>query len=322
MTAPVSENELRNRLRRLANLLDPNRRLRALPQRLRARRFLAEHVTLSAAAAGDAIARRIADGAPAAIGKIGNSELRVLTRWRRATEQGRPPRFPDWLRGEALIGPGVFPTDDDALARFAAFWLEGLRSVDMLAVWHNRGEAEIVDAYCPAADYVEFETLEPYLLAQPWTRALTGRRVAVVTPFPLSVRAQYARRREVWGAADVLPAFDLQTIEAPLSPALVPARHPDWFARLDDVTERLERTGFDVALIGAGAMSIPLCARAKAMGRIGIHTGGATQVLFGVRGRRFDAERRIAPLMNSSWIRPLPEETPDRWRLVENGAYW
>lgn len=318
----ILRNEWRNRLRRVANRLDPERRLRQLPQRLRAWRFLARHVVLNATEGGDLIARKIADGAPSAIGKIGASELRILNRWRRAATRGRKPRFPDWLREEAMIGPGVFPATDEILARFAAYWLERLRMTDGLAVWHHPGEADIVDAYCAAADYIAFESFEPYLSPRPWTRGLAGRRVAVVTPFPRTVRAQYARRREIWGEAEILPDFDLRTIEAPLSPALAPPRHSDWFARLEDMMERLEREAFDVALIGAGAMSIPLCAHAKALGRIGIHTGGATQVLFGVRGRRFDAERRIAPWINPSWVRPFPEETPERGDLVENGAYW
>lgn len=314
--------ELRNRLRRLANLLDPGRRLRRLPQRLRARRFHAAHPVLTAAGAGDAIARRIAAGTPSAIGKIGNSELRVLVRWWRAARQGREARFPGWLREEAMVGPGVFPADDAFLSAFAAFWLERLRAVDLLAVWHKPGEAEIVRAHCPAAEFADFAALEPYRLERPWTRVLAGRRVAVVTPFPRTVLAQYARRRAVWGEAGVLPDMDLRVVEVPVSPALVPPRHADWFALYAEVAGRLEREPFDVALIGAGALSIPLCAHAKALGRIGIHTGGATQVLFGIRGRRFEAEAHIAPLMNAHWIRPLPEETPERCALVENAAYW
>jgi hypothetical protein len=315
-------NGLRNRLRRLANLLDPGRRLRRLPQRLRARRFRAAHTVLTAADAGALIARRIGDGTPSAIGKIGNSELRLLLRWRRAVRRGREPRFPGWLREEAMVGPGLFPADDATLARAAALWLERLRAVDLLAVWHNRGEAEILRAHGTAAAFTEFAALEPYRLARPWTRALAGRRVAVVTPFPRTVLAQYARRRDIWGTHAVLPDLDLRVVEVPFGPALVPPAEPDWFARLAALEARLEREPFDVALIGAGALSIPLCAHAKALGRIGIHTGGATQVLFGIRGRRFEAEAHIAPLMNAHWVRPLPEETPARCALVENAAYW
>ena len=194
--------------------------------------------------------------------------------------------------------------------------------VDLLVVWHNRGEAEILRAHGPAATFTEFAALEPYRLAEPWTRALAGRRVAVVTPFPRTVLAQYARRHEVWGAQAVLPDIDLRVVEVPFGPALVPPAEPDWFARLAALEERLEREPFDVALIGAGALSIPLCAHAKALGRIGIHTGGATQVLFGIRGRRFEAEAHIAPLINAHWVRPVPEETPERRALVENAAYW
>jgi hypothetical protein len=53
-----------------------------------------------------------------------------------------------------------------------------------------------------------------------------------------------------------------------------------------------------------------------------VHLGGATQILFGVRGRRWDAHPVIKRFFTDAWIRPLPDERPGgRWRL-EGGAYW
>jgi len=312
----------RNRLRRLAAWIDPDRRLRGIPRRLREADFKRDHEVADTETGGRIIAEIIRERRPAAIGKIGNTELRVIRRL--FADEDRVPRYPNWLREEAILCSGIFPTDDAFLTRFAKHWSRRLADFDVLGVWYTRGEREAVRRWGnPAARHIEISGLEPYLQIEPWSAALAGRRVAVVTPFARSVKRQYERRREVWAAHPaVLPEMDLRLIPVPHSPFLVPPRHADWFELLDDVMGRLEAETFDVVLIGAGSLALPLCAHARGMGRIGIHTGGATQVMFGIRGNRFDAVPEIARLMNENWIRPAPEETPDEASLIEDGAYW
>ena len=45
------------------------------------------------------------------------------------------------------------------------------------------------------------------------------------------------------------------------------------------------KKNFDVAIIGCGAYGFPLAAKLKQAGKIVIHLGGATQLLFGIIGR-------------------------------------
>jgi hypothetical protein len=99
---------------------------------------------------------------------------------------------------------------------------------------------------------------------------------------------------------------------------MVPPRHRDWFEALEDLKSRMEKMEFDIALVGAGAWSLPLVAHAKAMGKKGIHLGGSLQLMFGIKGGRFDNNQ----IYNSHWIRPLFDESPANFRLMENGAYW
>jgi phytoene dehydrogenase-like protein len=79
---------------------------------------------------------------------------------------------------------------------------------------------------------------------------------------------------------------------------------------------------FDVAIIGAGAYGLPLAAHIKRLGKKAIQLGGATQILFGIRGRRWDRMPFFQGLYNEHWVRPLPEETPLNFQSVEDGCYW
>ena len=73
-------------------------------------------------------------------------------------------------------------------------------------------------------------------------------------------------------------------------------------------------------MVGAGAYGIPLCSYAKSLGKIGIDTGGGTQLIFGIRGGRWRTNH--SELFNEHWILPSKEETPSGVNKVEGGCYW
>jgi hypothetical protein len=99
---------------------------------------------------------------------------------------------------------------------------------------------------------------------------------------------------------------------------MVPPVHRDWFEGVEELKKAMTKQEFDVAIIGAGAWSLPLAAHAKTLGKIGLHLGGTLNLLFGIRGGRFDDRG----FYNDNWIRPVNSERPSNFNLMENGAYW
>ena len=79
---------------------------------------------------------------------------------------------------------------------------------------------------------------------------------------------------------------------------------------------------FDIALISAGAYSLPLANHAKKMGKVGIHAGGALQIFFGVTGQRYDNYSQVQRFLNTEWKRPFVHERPANWQEIEDGCYW
>jgi hypothetical protein len=49
--------------------------------------------------------------------------------------------------------------------------------------------------------------------------------------------------------------------------------------------------------------------------------GGATQLLFGVLGNRWQ-DRDVSKFFNEHWKRPYPQETPEKANTIENACYW
>ena len=79
---------------------------------------------------------------------------------------------------------------------------------------------------------------------------------------------------------------------------------------------------FDIALIGCGAYGFPLAAHVKRIGKQAIHLGGSLQILFGIKGKRWDNHPVISKLYNEHWIRPRVEDKPNKAHLVEDACYW
>ena len=82
---------------------------------------------------------------------------------------------------------------------------------------------------------------------------------------------------------------------------------------------------FDVAIIGCGAYGFPLAAKLKLAGKQAIHLAGATQLLFGIKGKRWEENGAFAyvqKFFNDAWVYPSDEDKPKEAAKVENGCYW
>lgn len=142
---------------------------------------------------------------------------------------------------------------------------------------------------------------------------------------------QYEKNREKLFSnkpeqADILPEFELKTIKAVQTIAGErDDRFKDWFEALDWMKSECHKMDFDVAIIGCGAYGFNLAAEIKRMGKIVIHLGGVTQILFGIKGKRWEnggCGKEMNQYMNSYWVRPLEEEKPKGSNEVEGGCYW
>lgn len=274
---------------------------------------------------GPLLEQAIVQARPYAAGKIGAVELRGLRHhFSRVADRDRgvaPRRYPVDVADALFLNAGVFPRNDDAFDRFGACYLEAVRDMDALAQWFNAGERQILRRECPRASLVMLPSLEPFLSATPWSMALEGRRVLVVHPFTATIRRQHRRRTDLWEDGRVLPDFELLTLRAPLSAGLVPPEHPTWTGALAALTDRMDALNYDVAIIGAGAFSLPLAVHAKRRGAVGIHLGGAVQILWGIIGTRWE-EGGFQRFFRESWVRPGADETPEGVAKIERAAYW
>lgn len=198
-------------------------------------------------------------------------------------------------------------------------------------------EEWLLARYVPGVAVSGISYLEPWRIMdvdnrvrdniKPWTSALEGKKVLVVHPFAASIERQYATNRtkifQNLPIENILPEFELITLKAVQTLGDSTSEFKDWFEALDYMVNQCRQIDFDVAIIGCGAYGFPLAAEIKRMGKIAVHLGGATQVLFGIRGGRWDAYDGVyAEMMNEYWVRPSDEEKIKDSDKIENGCYW
>ncbi len=280
------------------------------------------------------MSQMLATGEPCMIARLGSTELSCMLNYLGVKYPSRyksvrgyiSNQTPPWWWNQSVLTQmqncaGFFSASRERIERFCELMIEDLSSVDVLGSWLK--EESFFAEELAQAKKVMLEDLEPFFTKNPWTRALEGKKVLVVHPFAETIKRQFERRDKLFDDG-LLPNFDLDVLQAVQSIAGQETEFEDWFDALESMKEQISKKDFDVCILGCGAYGFPLAAFVKKMGKQAIHLGGATQLLFGIKGARWEQYivYPYANLFNEYWVRPDEIETPKNAGIVESGCYW
>lgn len=271
------------------------------------------------------IAEAIKAGKPCMIARYGSVELKAMMDTV-AVHLG----IRDTVREKTLTplcnNAGFFPHDAKAAREFGERLIGWSKDVDLLAVWYWPMEVYAIKNFCKHAVLIDPYSLEPYYYDNPWSGALAGKKVLVIHPFEETIKSQYAIRSKLFKDVSVLPEFQLITLKAVQSIGGGNDEFSSWFAALKHMEDSIAKIDFDVALIGCGAYGFALASYIKGLGKVAIHIGGATQLIFGIKGKRWVDHPEAYPLLhtlfNEHWVNPTESEKPKKANSVEGGCYW
>ncbi|MDP3913238.1 MAG: hypothetical protein Q8R96_05820 [Bacteroidota bacterium] len=276
----------------------------------------------------------IAEG-PCMIARFGGFELATVVnylgikRLSRNTSGFIKGETPAWWWEDTLLlsmhtNAGFFPMQIDKVEKFCQLMITDIPLVDILGSWlPNEHYFKNELNNCKR---VNFELLNPYFSSIPWTKALEGKKILVVHPFAKTIAEQY-KKRDLIFLNNLLPEFELKTIKAVQSIAGKKTNFNDWFEALEYMKTEIDKHDYDICLIGCGAYGFPLAAHVKRREKKAVHLGGSLQLLFGIRGKRWEDETynskyNYANLMNEYWVKPNKQERPNNAALVEDACYW
>ncbi len=264
------------------------------------------------------------------IGRHGTIELTMcLQMWKQQSM--------DMIRAEILErNAGVFPLEETSLVDWFKGYFDASLSADVLgAAWYKplaKSEWNMISELNPKCIKIPLRSIEPYYCkpVDHWTRILEGRNVTVVSSFTSTMQKQLEYKAQIWPSSydSLLPMANWSFVRSYYAPVLAKGRAewPSGIKSWSDAVTYMEaevlKTKPEIVLIGCGGLGMILGHRLKKKGIVAVVLGGAIQVLFGIRGKRWENHPVISSFWNSDWLKPNVMEVPKGAEAVEGGCYW
>ena len=266
----------------------------------------------------------ILSGKPFLAGRFGATELSCV----RTFDFEVSSKY-DKVLSQMKMWSGFFPSEKEMGFNFKNLMMKSIPSADVMGIWMLPFEEYYLNKY----GKTDLKTtylfdLEPWSSPEnPWSAALKGKKVLVIHPFAETIKFQYQNRVNLFPGTEILPEFELKILKAVQTVAgTKDDRFDSWFDALDWMYQEAIKIDFDVAIIGCGAYGFPLAAKLKQVGKQAIHLGVATQLLFGIKGKRWDEKtgtyEYVQKFFNDAWVYPSDEDKPKAANKVEGGCYW
>ena len=231
---------------------------------------------------------------------------------------------------------GIFPNTRDSVKQWCEEYRAAGRQTDIFAAgWYKPlaiSEWKYLQKESPNVKYIPLRSLEPYYVEPEtsWLKALEGQRVTVVSSFAASMSEQLAYMDQIWFKK---PSFFPKTtnwsfVRSYYCPIMAkgqcqwPEPVESWMEAIDYLEEEVLKTNPKIVLIGCGGLAMILGARLKQKGIVSIVMGGAIQILFGIKGKRWDTHPIISSFYTSDWLYPNQSEIPGAFKEIEGGCYW
>ena len=277
------------------------------------------------------ILKALKDGNGCSIGRHGTVELTLLL------QAWNNPALMNLDQCSVLErNAGIFPRTIDMTANWVMEYWNASEDTDVLAAgWYKplaSAEWKFIDETNPQCQRIPLRSLEPYY-SKPidrWTRALEGQSVCVVSSFAETMEQQLSIAPSLWGDdyETLLPSANWTFVRSYYSPILAQGRCEwpqgiqSWMDAATHLEQEVLKTGARIVLLGCGGLAMPLAYRLKKKGLICIVMGGAIQVLFGIKGKRWATHPVISGFWNAAWTQPKPDEIPGAAAEIEGGCYW
>ena len=261
------------------------------------------------------IKQAIQETLPLSFGKIGSIEAAHISRyliWKNSVNYN-PSLF---------INAGVYVKDEDDFIEWFNDYIESVKDIDYILQWcAAQGDKYIIENVWHGEEiFYKFTDIEPYTHKEDgWHYSLSDKKVLFVSPFSDTVKEQAKKYNKIWNGASI---GEVLTVRSPYSEALTGEPPTRWASKLNKIIDEIRELDFDFATFGCGGLSLSVCRFIKSMGKPCVHLGGGNQLLFGIKGKRWDDHELLSKFYNEHWIRPLAHEVPKNNTLVEGGCYW
>jgi len=274
---------------------------------------------------------------PYAVGRLGISEKHWMHYPALLEEQpssAKRKAFEMRLLYHGMSQVGIFPAQTRFYLRYNQFFVDKLRDMDWLGlVLEPVLDPRVIHYYHLASKLIYHLDMIPdkSIPNNPdncYVQYFAGKKILIVCPFGefLKERATQETFEGVWSktgkkwfypsCVDALEfpyGFDIETHKM----------YSTAFDLFEHIRAEIATRDFDIALIAAAGLSVPIASVVKGMGKIAIDLGGELQFLFGVIGKRWrDEGRWVKGYFTDWWIDVPAKYRPKQKGVAGAGAFW
>jgi hypothetical protein len=237
------------------------------------------------------------------------------------------------LKFHASNQEGIFPASCDFYLEFNRFYMNHVKNLNCLGLFYQPAamEMELVRHYQLKNKLIYFVSQEPGRTdEQCYLPHFRDKKVLLICPFAdlLKKRATQEIFEGIWSKFGKKWFYPRQVdaVEFPYGFAKdTQQKYSTVMDLFDFIMGKVLQKDFDVAVIAAGGLSIPIASTIKNMGKIAIDLGGQLQIVFGVVGKRWrDWSDMKENYFNDYWIDMPAQYKPKETDLCDmpDAGYW
>ena len=144
-----------------------------------------------------------------------------------------------------------------------------------------------------------------------------NKKICVVSYFAEEMKTQFKNIKKIF------PHIDLTNLnlEFVVSDNTIRGNeeHDNWCQTFDFLKRKINKTNSDIYLVSCGAYGLLLCNYIKTKEKNSIYVGGLLQMLFGLKGSRWDDRNFMNKYYNDLW--KYPKKKPKNSEKVEGWCY-
>lgn len=241
----------------------------------------------------------------------------------------------DNVRPAMKNNAGIKMSNNESILKYSEMYLKAFENSEMFCGWEIYGDyiKHISDTHGFMKQLNSTKKMAwsfaldifHYIYDTPWTTALQGKRILIISAFEDSIREKIPIRDKIYDGVDLFPDCEFVFIKPPMTQADEPSREFD--VELKEFTDRLDtiKDDYDIALVSCGGYGNLVCNHIfENHQKSAIYCGGVLQMYFGIVGKRWFIERPdiVRLFMNEHWSRPKEHERPKGCDKVEGACYW
>ena len=225
---------------------------------------------------------------------------------------------------------GVKLTSNKSIVLYSDLYMKAFENSELYCCWEfqgnviNQSNEYILNTYRRGYIWAFALDIFHYIYSRPWTLAMKGKRILLVSPFEESLKEKIPIREKMYGI-DLFPDCEFVTIKPPQTQGTEDSLEFNYelekfYRRLDEVKD-----SYDVALVSCGGYGNLVCNYIfENHNKSAIYVGGVLQMYFGILGNRWLKERPdiVRLFLNSNWSRPKECEKPKNSNNIEGACYW